>query len=45
MVNGECLKCSDPNCENCSENVNICSKCKILYALQGNSCIRIEFII
>jgi hypothetical protein len=39
MVNGACQACNDTNCLNCSQNVNICTSCSLLYTLSGGSCV------
>jgi hypothetical protein len=40
LVNGQCKSCSDPNCINCTTVVNICKRCSLLYAIEGNKCVQ-----
>ncbi len=40
LINGQCKSCSDPNCINCTTDVNICKRCSLLYALEGSKCVQ-----
>jgi hypothetical protein len=40
LINGECKSCSDPNCLDCTTDVNVCKKCSLLYAIEANKCVQ-----
>lgn len=39
IINNQCVQCRDNKCVDCSNDVNICLKCDLLYSLQNGTCV------
>jgi hypothetical protein len=39
LISGNCTKCQDPHCINCSTGAATCLKCDILFTLVNGACV------